>query len=83
MFIELLTENKKTPKKKIKRIVESNDPTDVLRNNGFKIKKVIPFKNYLEITFFENAEELDFRCLKEFKYLVKSGKLYIFFWVWI
>lgn len=79
MFVELLTENKRKPKLKKKIIVESNDPTEILRDNGFKIKKAIPKRNYIEIVFFENAEEYNFRCLKDFKYLVKDGKLYVYY----
>lgn len=80
MFVELLESidsNSKKPKRK--RIFESDDPTEILRKNGFKIKKSMPYKNGLEIEFFENAENLNFKCLKDFKYKIKDGKLIVYF----
>lgn len=80
MFVELLESIDSNPKKlKRKRIFESDDPTEILRKNGFKIKKSMPYKNGLEIEFFENAENLNFKCLKDFKYKIKDGKLIVYF----
>ena len=80
MFVELLESIDTTSKKpKRKRIFESDDPTEILRKNGFKIKKSMPYKNGLEIEFFENAENLNFKCLKDFKYKIKDGKLIVYF----
>lgn len=80
MFVELLESLDTTSKKpKRKRIFESDDPTEILRKNGFKIKKSMPYKNGLEIEFFENAENLNFKCLKDFKYKIKDGKLIVYF----
>lgn len=81
MFVELLESidsNSKKPEKR-KRIFESDDPTEILRKNGFKIKKSMPYKNGLEIEFFENAENLNFKCLKDFKHKIKDGKLIVYF----
>lgn len=81
MFIELLESLDTTSKKPIKRkrIFESDEPTEILRKNGFKIKKSMPYKNGLEIEFFENAENLNFKCLKDFKHKIKDGKLIVYF----
>lgn len=80
MFVELLESIDSNPKKpKRKRIFESDDPTEILRKHGFKIKKALPYKNGLEIEFFENAENLNFKCLKDFKYKIKDGKLIVYF----
>lgn len=82
MFVELLTENvkpKRRSKQVFRKITETKDPAEILRANGIKIKKQVPYKNCIEFSFFDNINSLNFKCLNSFDIKIKDGKLFVFF----
>lgn len=61
-------------------IEETQNPVEILRNCGIKIKFVQPKEGYLEVLFYDEITNFNFsRILKDFKYKVdkENNKLYV------
>ena len=54
--------------RRVNEDVGDNDPSAILRQNGVKIKKVVPKEKYIEIHLFDDLRNIDMSILDKFYY---------------
>ena len=68
MLIEYLLDKQKTTRKKLNLVEDKQDPSTILRQNGIKIKRIIPNEKYIEIFLFDDVAKIDLSFFKKFIY---------------